>query len=85
MIKAEEFENCLLLAISNNVQPIAKFGVGMGGRTQSLVKVSSVLVIPLDEHGLLTADKAQAIEDMKKAASLLELQEICKKAGITWI
>jgi hypothetical protein len=85
MLKAEEFENCKLLAIKNNVKALAHFSVGMGGRSQELVQVASVLVVPLDEFGMVSAACTEAIEKMKKATSLVELQEICKAANILWI
>lgn len=85
MIKPEEFENCKLLAIENNVKALANFSVGMGGRTQRLVMIPAVLVVPLDEFGMVDAARTEAIEKMKVSKSLMELQEICKSVGIVWI
>lgn len=85
MIHPEEFENCALYALTNNIKEIAHFSVGIGGRTRNLVKVSAVLVVPLDENGREGKLQQDAIEKMKAAKSLLELEDICRASGIVWV
>ena len=54
MIKPEEFENGIFLALTNNVEAMAHFSVGLGGRSVSLVKVQGVLWLPLNKQGFMS-------------------------------
>ncbi len=85
MIKPEEFENGAWIALENNVKPLAIYSVGLGGRTIALKKVQGVYFVPLDENGFVSPAHAEAIEKMKKAKTVMEVQAIANAAGIAWL
>ena len=85
MIKPEDFENGMFLALTNNVEAIAQFSVGLGGRMVSLVKVQGVLWIPLNKKGMMEAVQQTALEKIGSAKSIAEMLEIAKAANMVWV
>lgn len=85
MIKSEDFENGVILALTNNVEAIAHFTIGMGGRTQDLKKAQGFAWVPLNKQGFLEPKHTEMIEKVKTAKSVAEMIQMVMGAGAVWV
>lgn len=85
MIKAEEFENGIVLALTNNVEAIAHFSVGMGGRTVEMRKVLGFVWVPLNKQGFLSAEHTAVIEKLKDCKTVAEMIQMLTDAKLAWV